>query len=205
MVYGSTQTTEAAFSASHVEVPPVSSGVNANGLRTRTFFYPGLLYPINYSELPAPAGFLGKRLLELRRGLRRAFGIGTGTCLDPGAPRGSRRGRIVRLSEAIAADFRTAFAVLITEHVYSCEDRYQLLIPILRGDALRSTSGGLLVENQSWLSVFAKPTHSAVFPAHLVQSAWYTADIAGETSHVIDQSSLQRIESELCAHFELTD
>jgi hypothetical protein len=203
-VYGSTRETERQWNAACVAVMPSSTGVNANGLKTRTFFYPGVIFPIEYAQLPQHAGFQAGSLREFRNTLRRALGIGTGTCLRRGTPPRSRRGRIVRLANEVADDLRTPFAVLLTEHVYSQERRYQLLVPILRAEALRSLEGGVLATDKDWMEVFARPTAAAaVFPVQLIQSAWYGDDIAEETPFVIDEATLDAIEAELCARFAL--
>src|SRR3954468_17109194 len=56
MVYGSTQETERQWSAAHVEVRPNPAGVNANGLRARTFFFPGVIFPVEHAHLPPHLG-----------------------------------------------------------------------------------------------------------------------------------------------------
>jgi hypothetical protein len=124
MVYGSTQATEASFGAANIHVLPAQTGVNANRLGHPTRFYPGIIYPVECSQLGTFLGYLGKRLPEFRAGLRWALGIGTGTCWVAGAPAGSCRGRLVRLKEQVAAELRTPIAVLLTEHAYSREKRY---------------------------------------------------------------------------------
>src|SRR5215218_4637849 len=122
LVYGSTRETEKWAGAEYVDVAPVAAGVNANGLVETTLFYPGVLIQIAHPELPSHIGHLGKSLPVFRAAPRRALGIGTGTCLHPQAPAGSRRGRIVRLRPGLAEDFYTPFAVILTEHRYSREN-----------------------------------------------------------------------------------
>ena len=201
MVYGSTRETERRWNTVCVEVRPNPAGVNANGLRERTFFYPGVIFPVDHAQLPAHLGFLGKSLREFRAALRRALGIGTGTCLGPGAPPRSRRGRIVLLTEDLTRDLRTPLAVLLTEHAYSRERRYHLLLPILRGESLRSLEGGVLATIKEWMKAFPQPTTTAVLPTQLLQSGWYEDDIAEETTYVIDEATLDAIESDLCVRF----
>ncbi|HKO23359.1 MAG TPA: hypothetical protein VJY65_01320 [Chloroflexota bacterium] len=144
-------------------------------------------------------------LADFKHALKRALGIGTGNCLRPGAPSGSVRGRIVRLERDIANDLRSMFAVLLTEHAYSREKRYQALIPILRGDLLPPSQTGLVVEQQEWSRVFRNPATCMVLPVQLVQSVWHPSDIAAETPYVVDEVTLEWIEAEFCHRFELSD
>src|SRR5687768_11310594 len=55
LVYGSTQETEKSAGGACVEVAPVRQGLNRNGLRTNTYFYPGTLLPIEHEGLPSPS------------------------------------------------------------------------------------------------------------------------------------------------------
>lgn len=107
----------------------------------------------------------------------------------------------MRLRDAIATYLHTAFAVVLTEHVYSRENRYQLLVPIFRSDAVQGAEHGTHAEDEEWLRVFAKPTTRAVLPVELIQSVWYDSDIAGETPYVIDAATLAALEERLCAIF----
>src|SRR5690349_11954075 len=92
LVYGSTQDTELKAGAACTHVDPRWQGLNRNGLRARTHFYPGVLLRIKHADLPGAAGRLGRSLDHLRIALRTALGIGQGSCLNPAAPSGSRRG-----------------------------------------------------------------------------------------------------------------
>lgn len=203
LAYGSTRATETASGAVAIEVPPRSSGVNANGLTERTFFYPGVLFQVDYGQLPPYRGSLGFLLAEFKRSLTQALGIGTGNCLRPGVPWGSLRGRIVRLERETALDLRSAYAVLLTQHAYSRQKRYQLLIPLFRTDLFAPSEPRLRVFAKEWSRVFRDPATDVIVPVHLIQSVWHSADIVAETPYVIDEETLHRIEAELCARFEL--
>ena len=74
-VYGSTRRTEMASAAACVEVKPAPFGVNANGLRAPTFFYPGLMLHLEYHRLPAHVGVLGARLPQFHAALGQALGL----------------------------------------------------------------------------------------------------------------------------------
>lgn len=181
----------------------MAAGVNANGLVERTFFYPGVMLRAEYADLPAHAGILSGSIPGLRAAIRTALGIGSGSCLRPGAPAGSRRGRIVLLEKSFATALRTRFAVLLTEHVYSREKRYQLLVPLFSGNGRISDPSVLAVPRKDWFDVFGEPTSSALLPAQVVQSAWHADDIVHETRYVLDEDSLAALDSRLCTLFEL--
>jgi hypothetical protein len=197
LIYGSTRETEHAAFASHVQVMPRPSGVNANGLRERTLFYPGVLLPTRYALLPPHTGSLGPALHDLRRALHRAVGIGAGT------PPHSRRGRIVRLHRSFETMLRTRHAVLLTEHRYSREDRYQVIVPIIRGDGVREDESVVRVSKQPWFEIFSEPASTALLAAPVIQSVWHRDDIVGETGFVIDSESLDALEERLCRIFRI--
>jgi hypothetical protein len=152
LVYGSTRETEKNAGAACIEVPPRPHGLNRNGLRANTFFYPGVLLRTAYGELPAHAGFLGGYRGELRAALRIALGIGQGSCSSPGAPAGSRRGRIVELTPELARDLRTRFAVLLTEQEYSRTTNYHVILPIYPGDGRPMGRDMLSIAGREWRS-----------------------------------------------------
>ncbi|HEX8830149.1 MAG TPA: hypothetical protein VF705_03230 [Longimicrobium sp.] len=203
LIYGSTQKTERAASAACVEVLPRPFGVNANGLRARTLFYPGVLLTTRHDLLPAHAGTLHAAMDDLRQGLRSALGIGAGTIMVPGAPAGSHRGRIVFLHPVLGVELRTRYAVLLTEHRYSSEKRYQVIVPIFRGDGVRADPDVVRVGRQPWFTVFPQPTSTALLAAPVVQSVWHGDDIVAETAFVIDDDSLAALEERLCTIFEI--
>jgi hypothetical protein len=205
LVYGSTQETERASGAACIEVAPVREGLNRNGLRTRTFFYPGTLLNQEHDDLPPPSGYLGRSLTGLRSALRTALGIGRGSCLSRTAPRGSCRGRIVVLSAAAARHIRTALAVVLTEPDYSRTRNYQIILPVFSGLGERVGEHDLLVDTGEWLNAFSRPVKAALLPIPVTQSVWHQHAIARETEYVMDEDSLARIDRALCDYFSLPE
>src|SRR5437868_195718 len=68
-----------------------------SGLHDTTHFYPSRLAITFVDDLGERDGILIDELPALRRELRRAIGIGMGSCGDPSAPaRGSLGGTVVR-------------------------------------------------------------------------------------------------------------
>jgi hypothetical protein len=203
LAYGSTRATQKHLGTACIEVLPVRTGVNANGLAARTFFYPGILLSAHYEDLPTHSGVLGRSMEELRAATRIALGIGTGSGLRPGVPAGSRRGRIVILHAGFAPLLRTRLAVLLTEHVYSREKAYHLIVPIIREASRRADPGVLRVTDARWLDAFDPRPASALLPARIVQSVWYESDIVEETPFVLDEGTLEALERQLCTIFGL--
>jgi hypothetical protein len=205
LVYGSTQRTERQAGAACMEVPPHPTGVNRNGLRMPTLFYPGTLILSSTRVLPAHSGILGRSLDAMRAALRVALGIGQGACTKPGVIAGSRRGRIVELGPAVASHLNTALAIVLTEHAYSAESRYQAILPILGGPVESVQEHDLVIGTRSWHSVFPVPVRTAVLPIPITLSVWHPTGIARATEHVVDEDSLARIDRALCDYFALPD
>jgi hypothetical protein len=177
--------------------------VNRNGLSATTQFYPGILLRKDVGALPPPAGTLGPSTESLKACLRRALGIDQGSCLDPEAPDGSRRGRIVELRTALARDVRARFAVLLTEAEYSRRKNYQIILPLIPGDGKSAGESVLRISEREWMSVYRSRPASVLMPISAVQSAWYSAAVFRETSYVMDGLTLTEIDRYLCDFFAL--
>lgn len=205
LVYGSTQETEDRFGAARISVAPARAGLGRNGLGARTFFYPGILLPVSHRRLPQPAGFLGKSVDELRAALRVALGIGCGSCRSTDAPADSRRGRIVQLSNRLAAEIGTSFAVLLTEPRYSAEMRYHVILPVFGKSRRLAGTHDVVFSAREWLGVFPDPVEHALLPIPTTHSVWYPVDVLRQTEYVLDDDSLAEIDRALCGYFSLPE
>jgi hypothetical protein len=203
LVYGSTQKTERSSGAASIAVAPARLGLNRNGLRSLTYFYPGTLLPIPHEHLPPPAGFLGRSLNELREGLRAALGIGCGSCLRPSAPANSIRGRVVGLARHLANDLHTEIAVVLTEPRYSATRNYQIILPIFTTFGRQTSSHDLVTSSRDWFAVSSVPIDRALLPIPATHSIWHEDDIVRETEHVVDDETLREIDRRLCDYFSL--
>jgi hypothetical protein len=205
LVYGSTRETEARFGATATTIRPAPEGVSRNGLTEATDFYPGILVRDRYERLPSHAGFVGRSLDELKRGLRQALGIGQGCCSNAGAPPGSCRGRIVLMEGSLARDMRTPYAVLVTEPRYSAARRYQLILPLI-GDSHHAPAPGVLrLSSRRWMTIFGADVNGVLVPIPILHSIWHARDIARETKFVVDDDSLAEIDRALCSFFSLPE
>lgn len=203
LAYGSTRETEARFGAARIQVDPARAGLNRNGLAARTFFYPGILYRETYTALHEHVGSLGPYLAGFRVALREALGIGRGSCLQPGAPVGSRRGRIVELKSDTATHLRTRFAALLTGPEYSRVENYHVIVPIQPGDGFTAAETVLRVDRHDWFALFPGAIHSVLLPIPAVQSVWYADRVMRETEYVLGDDTLAEIDRRLCAYFSL--
>lgn len=203
LAYGSTRAAEKSLGAACIQVAPQREGVNRNGLSATTQFYPGILLRKDAGALPPPAGTLGRSTESLKACLRRALGIGQGSCLNPDAPAGSRRGRIVELRTTLSRDMRAGFAVLLTEAEYSRRKNYQIILPLIPGDGKSAGEGVLRISEREWMSVYRSRPASVLIPISAVQSVWYSAAVFRETSNVMDGATLTEIDRYLCDFFAL--
>ena len=204
LVYGSTRDTERRCGAAWIDVLPIHAGVNRNGLRSRTYFYPGVLHLIAHGELPPQAGFLGKSVHALKAALHIALGIGWGSCGSVTSPPGSCRGRIVELSVSLAAEIGSPFALVLTEPRYSVIRNYQIIVPIV-GAGASISEYDVRVCTQRWMRVFDEPVDAVAIPVPIAMSVWHVDDIARETEYVVDDQTLGEIDRHLCAYFSLPE
>lgn len=107
------------------------------------------------------------------------------------------------LNEAVAGTLNTFLAVILTEHVYSAERRYQVILPILRAPTGPPRAHELIIGWRSWHAVFPAPVQAAVLPIPATLSLWHSAAVARETAYVLDEDSLAEIDRHLCAYFSL--
>lgn len=203
LVYGSTQATEKNAGAAFVEVAPVRAGLHRNGLRATTYFHPSALLPVPHEHLPSPVGFLGRSLVELRKALRTALGIGTGSCLVLDAAAGSIRGRLVVLSAALAQDIGASVALVLTEPQYSAERHYQIILPVFATSTQPAANHDLLVSGRDWLRAIPAAADAVLLAIPATHSVWHPDDIARETEYVVDDDTLAKIDRKLCDYFSL--
>lgn len=203
LVYGSTQRTEKIAGAVCIEVSPVRDGVNRNGLRASTYFYPGTLLPIQHRHLPAHSGSLARSLGELKVALRSALGIGQGSCRTPGASPGSLRGRTVVLHAATASAIGTAYAVVLTESSYSVNGHYQVILPVFADPPLGPGAHDIVLPPREWPGLLPAAATRIVLPVPTTLSVWHRHHILRETEHVLDEATLAEIDRHLCAYFSL--
>lgn len=208
LAWGSSQNTQANAGAAHHIVKPHGVGIRANHLKLDTYFYGGILVLCPEPELTKRTGTAIDHLTALRRCLHQSLGIGTGVGNASGV-KGSRRGQIVATQPSpFIQEMPFTRAVVLTQHKYSAEGQYQIIVPIVPGGV--GVEVGLHVvrrAEQAWIpSSLGAEVDEALFPATLAQSVWQSDSIDARVKpEWIDDYALKRVEEELCAYFRLHD
>jgi hypothetical protein len=202
LAYTSTKATEAKFGATAIQVDPRSGG-SSIGFTKPAFVYPSRLVAAVSDDLLRMTGRLVKELPDLRRGLRAALGLGTGTREGAGFANGSWRGAVVALSRAIREDLGFDLGVVVTEPGYSNEERYQLIVPLdSPKNATRSTSHRV-VTDAPWVLRLGHATGGLLLAVDDVQAVFHPTDIESDTGVVVDDATMQQIEAALARLFLL--
>jgi hypothetical protein len=103
----------------------------------------------------------------------------------------------------VGAVLRTRYVADMTEHHYSRQRRYDVLVPLIPRDGISAASSVLVEENHEWLAALDPPVGRVLVPVQVVQSTWYADDVVRETRHVLDNETLREIDQHLCALFGL--
>lgn len=103
----------------------------------------------------------------------------------------------------LASVLRTRYVAVLTEHHYSRQRRYDVVVPLISGDGVTVDPSVVVREGQSWRAAFDPPVGRVIIPVQVVQSTWYSDDIIRETRYVLDNETLAEIDQRLCALFGL--
>lgn len=203
LFFGSTSDRESREGAAFRTVRPVPdrSSPHCNGLLRNTFVYPGVVVAMPSRRLPRRAGRIGPEWMPILRACRVALGIGTHSCASGGTAVGSLRGRIVRLGGKYEQKLYTSSYVVLTEHAYSARARYQVVLPIDPvAESETESQEGVVVVQQPWIAALGPDARAARLMAPLLFSVWQQNTELVPTRYVVDEESLVRIETMLCAH-----
>lgn len=142
---------------------------------------------------------------SIRHAMVRAFGMGTGSHISAGH---GHRGKVLRLSDEAARVFAFRWGVILTEPVYSAQQRWQVIVPIVR-DARAPTPNDVEVvvrapSGPAWLAEINPAWTGAVLSCALVCSV---SHLDGHVDRIhtatVDDGTLAAVESELRARFAL--
>lgn len=221
LAYGSGQDTEARQGAPCATIQPRIGGRNDNALEKPTRFYPAVLVQQAHDELPRPTETVWRQGRPRHRAARvpdtefqsvkaliaPSLGLGTGTAMQPGAARGSWRGRIVALSDEYHADTGVRFAVVLTAHHYSAAEHYQVLIPIVSGDGKQAPSSVVRATGQPWIHVLGPHVESALLVVPALESVWHHAHIRPDQEQPplvhVDRQTLEQVEAQITRFFAI--
>jgi len=188
-----------------VWIDPARTRYGASGLtgfNRPTFVYPCRLVNAASEEMDRMVGRLIDEMSEVRSTLADALGLGTGTCGGSGKAEGSWRGRVVRVTDALAEETEFLYGVTVTEPGYSRRRRYQLLVPLLNEDEFEGDSLDIRVEDPS-LAVLGREWNSALIATRLIQTAFHRQEIAGWSGLVVTEAVMAQIDEALRSLFAL--
>lgn len=203
LAYCSTRPTEVGFGAAHLLVDPATTPDRSCGFSRPTYIYPSRLGSYLPEDLGQLAGRLVAEFPALRRELRFALGLGTGTCAQIDVPRGSQRGRVVALQPAFAEITGAEKAIIVTEHGYSRYRRQQTIVPLLAADEYERGDLDVLVRDASLLQAagFARDAVLAATP--LVSTVFEAEWIEYHTEGIADSNTMDALDYALVRHFGL--
>lgn len=141
-------------------------------------------------------GRIVEELPALRRSLRSALGIGTGSCGGSGVAGGSWRGRVVVPRPAVAEEVDCEHALIVTEPRYSLRERYQIVVPLLDPD--------LFEPHKLDVPLSVGTVGPRIAAVNMVQSVFHHRDIRRATEVAVDELALRRIDVALLKLFDMT-
>jgi hypothetical protein len=195
--YATTRTTETRFGAASLYVDPATSP--ASGFTRPTYVHPARLVLATSDDFMRRTGRL-EEVQPLRSVLRVALGLGTGRA---DADSESWRGKIVRLTQFFREKIGYLFAVVLTEHTYSAQKRYQIIVPLDDLARFRPVKGDLVVRNGTWFRDVSPSLLGVIAAVDEIQSAYHRDHIQAWTGAVIDAAALEAIEAAVKGLFEL--
>jgi hypothetical protein len=195
---GTTQDLEASFGAAAV----VGKTRQWDGSTRDTFWYPSQIVPVHKDKLPTASSRNARLMDKLRAEYPIAHGIGTGTWSNAGRESRSLRGRFVRVNDAHARMLRTDVGLVITEHGYSSERRYQVMVPLHGKRLLPESTPVALQDSVSWGDAVLGTTRSRVIAAMamvvtVADKNLDTCAIIDVLPDTVDPDSLATVESAL--------
>ena len=162
LAYCSTQRFEADLGAPHVLIEPSGPTFAVTGLREATFVYPSRLVTEEILRLGRPIGRVLDEMPGVRRELRSALGIGTGTSHTPGPALGSLRGQLIQLGPTLAGQLATRYAIVVANPAYARKQRYLNIVPLFDADEYESASVDIVCDRRQWAAGLALPEHILV-------------------------------------------
>jgi hypothetical protein len=203
LAYASTQPTEARFGAPYLWVDPAATGYPNTGFSKPTYVYPSRLTPSASEDFLRMTGRLVDEMPHLRRLLRTALGFGTGTANNPGAAAGSWRGRVVELSATRREAIGYERAVVLTDPAYSRRRRYQIIVPIEDPREFEAGTGDVEISAGAWFQRMDPDLPGAILAVADVQSVFHVHDITRWRGVVVDEPSMNLLETALTLLFSL--
>ncbi len=201
LAYSSTKPTEAVWGAAHVRVDPLQEGRLTTGLSRPTFVYPSRLVTMDVVDLPLRAGRLTRPMPLIRRALVAALGLAAGVTAEPDRRGANRRGRVVGLSEPLAARAGYSEGLVVTDPAYSRTSRHQVVVPILSFADFEPHPLDVMVENPNWAEPATDGSSAVLLAVPLVASVFEYESIDRYLDQTVDAVTMRRVEEALRVHF----
>lgn len=113
------------------------------------------------------------------------------------------RGRVVRLTHACREAIGYGFGVVVTDPAYSRRERYQIIVPVASTGEFESEPRDLIVSGGDWLRAISPEASEVLAAIGYVQAVFHPLEIEGWTGYVVDDSTMNRIETALVERFDL--
>jgi hypothetical protein len=202
LALGSTRGSDAAFGAEHVRVDPSASTYRRTGLARPTYIYTSRLVTASPDALRNPAGSLMHVMGAVRASLSRALGLGTGVTREPNVPGANRRGRLVRLSRNVEAEWETSHALVVTEPEYSRFGYRQTVVPLF-GGSFEAYELDVVLPDDSWDTPVVGQEVGEILAVPAVATLYLPRDIAAFLDVVVPPGVMEAVDRALVAHFGL--
>lgn len=172
-----------------------------------SFLYPTRLVFWPAADLVRSSQTVTMHLRGIRRTTANALGIGTGTHASAGQ---GHRGKLLRLSDEGLSVFPFRWGVVLTDHRYSAEQRWQVVVPVFRSARKPMPSDVAVGESEGpprslpWISAINPDWKSAVLSCALVCSVSHLdRHVDRIDSATVDDATLAALEAELTFRFAL--
>lgn len=200
--YASTAAVEAAFGGATLLLDPSAHAYRHTGFTRPTYITPCRLISAGSEQMVRLMGRIIDELPDIRRELRRALGLGTGTAASSSGT-GSLRGHVVVLSDALADECGALYGMVVTEHGYSAAGRYQLFIPVLDAEEFRAEPDDVVVTGEAWLRAMSPHPSTAIVATRLIQTAFQPLDVKAVLPVLGSETTLRAIDRALIEIFGL--
>jgi hypothetical protein len=209
-VYGSGKDTAQRLGAACNPVLPRQAGAEKNGLAKKTYFYPGRASYVFPQDIVKKRGKVRDiELGQARRAMRAALGItvdsaSCGTCQSPKRVAGSWRGRVVEIGGDAFEESGIQFGLVVTEHVYSSKQHYQLLVALVASDPEVNHVEDVVVADTSIVALLGSPeVKEVVFAVPFLFSVMHRTEILADTGVVVPSAVMARVDAALSRHLQL--
>ncbi|HEX8242232.1 MAG TPA: hypothetical protein VF541_02005 [Longimicrobium sp.] len=147
-------------------------------------------------------GTITRELPAVRRQLKRAIGLGTGTAAS-GMAMGSLRGVVANLSPQLAVECGSRFAVIVTEPAYSLSQRYQLILPLVDATEYEQEDYDVVVIGKEWTQRVSYGLTTVLMSPKHIQAAFHPIDLASVLPAIVDENTIHEIDIALTRLFGL--